>query len=125
MSDASGGSTTETAAVAPSNINDTTTVATSAPADEAATPAAPAGNRRESNNNSSTNSIDPSNIQFNPISRWEEEPVDVIGLTLWDIHSKPRPGDWAGGGGGGELAQEQPHKTTKPDSVLGLGFGFG
>ena len=90
MSDASGGSTTETAAVAPSNINDTTTVATSAPADEAATPAAPAGNRRESNNNSSTYSIDPSNIQFNPISRWEEEPVDVIGLTLWDIHSKPR-----------------------------------
>lgn len=102
MSDASGGSTTETAAVAPtleggtpSNITsiiDTATVAAAPakPADEAATPTAPAGNRRESINKSSTSSIHLPNAQFNPISRWEEDPVDVIGLTLWDVHSKPR-----------------------------------
>lgn len=48
------------------------------------------GDRRQSDGAGSSNSnSDPPSIQYNPISKWEE-PIEVIGLTQWDIHCKPR-----------------------------------
>jgi len=75
-----------------------TTTSTTTPSSVAAS-AAPAGNatktendRRDSDSFGSSNSSsssDPRNLQFNPISKWEE-PIEIVGLTQWDIHCKPR-----------------------------------
>ena len=95
--------TTVTKAVATSSVNGdvplpSTAIAAAASAaipiatDDATKPPAD-GERRQSDSagsgGSGSSSSDPPSIQFNPISKWEE-PIEVIGLTQWDIHCKPR-----------------------------------
>ena len=106
MSDKPGRSTEAAAAattdvIATSSVNlpepSPTTTSTTTPSSVAAL-AAPAGNatktdddRRDSDSFGSSNSSssDPRNLQFNPISKWEE-PIEIVGLTQWDVHCKPR-----------------------------------
>ena len=77
------------AAPLPSSTTAATPAAAPTSTDAPAKTPADGDPRQSDGAGSSYSNSDPPSIQFNPISKWEE-PIEVIGLTQWDIHCKPR-----------------------------------
>jgi len=82
--------------MADSSVSSKAAAAAAAPTPAAPTPAADGTEAMGSAPAAAAPAPDPSSstpnaqaIQFNPISKWEE-PIEVPGLTLWDVHCAPR-----------------------------------